>query len=132
MADLRFVMIEVRNVTPELVERVMQQAMGVVHPQAMVLTASPGTAPVAEAREVVARRPTAAARSEPTAEAGDEPKSLADRIQEHIELRGGALSTSRIAQLLGGSEHGVRVSMSMSKGRFEINDNDEWVVKEQE
>lgn len=68
--------------------------------------------------------------SEPE-EPADEPKSLADRIQEVIELRG-PMTTSRIAQYLCKSEQAVRISIGRNPGRFEINDDDEWVVKEQE
>lgn len=59
----------------------------------------------------------------------DKPPSFADRIACAIAERG-PMTTSRIAQRLATSEHGVRICIGRSGGRFVMNDDEEWTINE--
>lgn len=54
---------------------------------------------------------------------------MADRIATFVDQRG-PLTTSRLAQLVSGSESAVAIAIGKSKGRFVMNDDQQWVLNQ--
>jgi hypothetical protein len=119
----------------QAMEQISRVLGSVVAPPMIALTAPAEFAEPLRIAVPTKPRKTKAVKRQPAAaveESADTPAKkpqMADRIAELINARG-KLSTTRLAQLMATSENAVRISLGRSKGRFQMDDEQNWSLVE--